>query len=262
MIPSIFGVSVISYYSFLYFLKKSIKNEYSYTPQEIFINYRKKIFLELWENDKANDNIDKSLYDHEKYKLMILKKTDSEKLWESRVLFDHTPSGNIIMFYDIYKHGFSYASDQTVPYIVLCGSAMRYCKLFQCRDFFRDNQYTKNEELSPFTIMEIEDEKREKMKSREKRRSLNLDLNSDAFLKPKPKKTTNTDNGIKVKEYNNINLKEKDYYTNTFRCVGKLRDFDFIQKYTPKHVTFESPKSYKQFKIKAANHQYFNNFFR
>ena len=282
LIPSIWGISVIAYYAFHNYLKVSlgpIKPKIS--PSAQFLEDRKKQFLELWYETSAtaNANIDHSFYDYEQYKNMMDRNTNIEKLWKSRMLFDITPSGNVIMYYDVYKHGFVYASDQTIPYTVLCGCAMKYCKIFYCRDFFRDNLYIPDYQLSPFTLMDLDQEKIEKRKKIQKRKELRIDFHSDAFLRPKPKPKSNQDTNQTEKEPK-IPLKDpshtitekdpgeitrpKDFYKNIFQFVGKMRNVSLLQSqdYMRKiHEPNENIGSYSSFKKKKHKHECFNNFF-
>ena len=263
LILSICGLSVITYYTFLSTLQKSLKDvKPALTPVQQYLEDRKKMFLQLWEDSYANRNVDDFFYDHEQYQKALLNVTETEKKWKSRILYDTTPSGNVIMYYDIYKHGFAYASDHTIPYHILCGCAMKYCKLFMCRDFFRDNLYTKDEELSPFTKMDLEEEKREKRKQKAKRNKLNLDFNSDAFLKPKPKENPNK---VQKKVYivENAVEKPKDYYKNIFRYLGKMSEVPLLQTSNYKIETpFEKVNSYSYASFKKkTKHTYFNDFF-
>ena len=282
LIPSIWGISVIAYYSFHNYLKVSLrptKPKLSSSAQ--FLEDRKKQFLELWYETSAtaNANIDDSFYDNEQYKNMLDRNTNIEKLWKSRMLFDITPSGNVIMYYDVYKHGFVYASDQTIPYTVLCGCAMKYCKIFYCRDFFRDNLYIPDYQLSPFTLMDLDQEKIEKRKKIQKRKELRIDFHSDAFLRPKPKpkpkdipNQTETEQKIPSKDLSHTKAEKdleeitrpKDFYKNIFQFVGKMRNVSLLQSqdYMRKiHEPNENIGSYSSFKKKKHKHECFNNFF-
>ena len=59
-----------------------------------------------------------------------------------RVLIEATPRGNVIMFYNPYKLGFSYYSDSTgIPYPILNAVAMKYVTVFYCRNFFVDEHF-------------------------------------------------------------------------------------------------------------------------
>ena len=276
LIPSLCGISVIAYYSFCNYLKVSLeqkKNKLS--PVAQFLEDRKKQFSELWTQPRTsvNANIDDSFYDHEQYKNMLDRNTTIEKLWKTRILFDMTPSGNVIMYYDVFKHGFVYASDQTIPYTVLCGCAMKYCKIFYCRDFFRDNLYIPDYQLSPFTLMDLDQEKIEKRKKRLKRKELRIDFHSDAFLRPKTKSNQVTNQtGTELKDPSHTKAEKdaeeatrpKDFYKNMFQFVGKTRNVSLLQTQLY-HRKIHEPKemigSYSSFKKKKHKHECFNNFF-
>ena len=203
------------------------------------------------------------MYDHEQYNKMIFHSPHIEKKWKSRILIDSTPIGNVIMHYDVYKHGFVYLSDQTIPYTILCGTAIKYCIVFFCRDFFRDNQYIPDHKLSPFTQMDLDLEKHEKEKAKQKRKNIGIDFQSDAFLKPKPAppkpdplkpETTKT---IKHKNVNFVDSKSDNktnhtYYKNIFKFLGKTTDQKFLQKYElPNHSTTTArTNSYLEYKSK------------
>jgi hypothetical protein len=65
--------------------------------------------------------------------------TDLEKKWKSNLLLETTPRGNIIMYYDAYKMGFAYFSDQKgISYDILNACAMKYVEIFRCCDLFVD----------------------------------------------------------------------------------------------------------------------------
>ena len=283
-IPSVCGLSVVAFYSFHLYMKNKLKPTKSkLSPVVKFVEDRRKQFLELYTdtsvNKNANANIDHLFYDHEQYKNISTTCSDLETLWKSRIMFDTTPSGNLIMYYDIYKHGFVYASDQTISYNILCGSAMKYCKIFYCRDFFRDNQYIPNNQLSPFTLMDIEQEKIEQRKKIQKRKDLRLDFDSDAFLKPKPKPKPNETN-TKPKP-NETNTKPKpdetkptEFYKNIFQHIGKMRNVSILQaleykknneniqqQQQEKIGSYSSYKKNKQNKQNNENDSQFNHFF-
>jgi len=287
-IPSVCGLSVVAFYSFHLYMKNKLKpTESELSPVTKFVEGRRKQFLELYTDTtvdtngnvdtNANANIDDLFYDYEQYKNISTNCSDLETLWKSRIMFDTTPSGNIIMYYDVYKHGFVYASDQTISYNILCGSAMKYCKIFYCRDFFRDNQYIPNNQLSPFTLMDIDQEKMEKRKKIQKRKDLRLDFDSDAFLKPKPKPKpdeTNTPLNRDETKPKSDETKPNDFYKNIFQHIGKMRNVSILQpleykknnenrqqQQQEKIGSYSSYKKNKQNKQNNENDSQFNHFF-
>ena len=169
-IPCLFTFSWIGWCIFLRRLQRKLEYKPPVNLMQEFVNSRKEKFLSFCETQEKNENIHPDLYDYEKYKIILKDETNAlEKEWKARVLYDTTPSGNLIMYYDIYKHCFVYFSDQTISYSVLSASAMKYCRIYFCKDFFRDNFYTKDKQLSPFTQMDLDEKKREKEKKRNKK---------------------------------------------------------------------------------------------
>ena len=278
-IPSLMTSSFIGWCLFTRYLKYQLEsktqnlsntNTSSYhSTNTDFVEARKKQFHKFFSQPNANDNIEPDMYDHEQYNKMILHSPHIEKKWKSRILIDSTPIGNVIMHYDVYKHGFVYLSDQTIPYTILCGTAMKYCIVFFCRDFFRDNQYIPDHKWSPFTQMDLDLEKHEKEKAKQKRKNIGIDFQSDAFLKPKPAppkpdplKPTTT----KTTKHKNVNVNFVDnksdnksdnetnqtYYKNIFQFLGKTTDQKFLQKYElpNRSTTTVRTNSYLEYKSK------------
>jgi hypothetical protein len=116
-------------------------------PLITYYNKNKRRFVSSFQDDKDyNDNIDSIFYDKNKFQQFMKEECNFiEREWRTRILFENTPRGNIVMFYDPYKQGFSYYCDfNSIPYPVLNAIAMKYVILFRCRDFFVDNKITLN----------------------------------------------------------------------------------------------------------------------
>lgn len=116
-------------------------------PLLTFYNKNKKRFILSFQDEKNyNDNIHPSFYDKEYFQQIMKEENNSiEREWRTRILFENTPRGNIVMFYDPYKQGFSYYCDfNGIPYPILNAVAMKYVILFRCRDLFVDNKITNN----------------------------------------------------------------------------------------------------------------------
>jgi hypothetical protein len=126
-------------------------------PIEEYVRPRKEKLLKTYDLN-LNANIDPVIYDKKRLTEM-LKIADNplERLWKSRILYDPTPRGTIMMYYDIYKQGFAYYADQNnVPYSVLNGMAMKYVVMFYCRDLYFDE--TIIGKASPLTKVFLEDD--------------------------------------------------------------------------------------------------------
>jgi len=165
------------------------------------------------------------LYDKKELaKIFLDKENEIEKIWKTRILFETTPRGNIVMLYDPYKMGFSYYSDAySLPYSLLNAVAMKYVIVFSCRDFFMDDQITPEEHPSPL----IEDETKMKDEKKEKHNDFLKGLENAPFAKLKTyKKEVKTETEMTEK----IKAKNKEYNRNKFICLGKMMNFKFIQK--------------------------------
>ena len=110
-------------------------------PEKEYILTRKTAFQNL--KTTNNTHIDSIFYDKQLYNEVMREKNKFETEWKTRILFEYTPRGNVIMFYDPYKMGFSYYSDQSIiSYDLLNSCAMRYVTIFQCYHFFMDEFIT------------------------------------------------------------------------------------------------------------------------
>lgn len=225
-------------------------------PIEEYIKQKKNKLLRTWEdesvNSKINSNIDPIFYDKKELnEIMKIENNDIEKSWKTRILYEPTPRGSVIMFYDAFKQGFSYYSEQNgIPYSILNAVAMKYVVMFFCRDFFMDEQTitpdvvcdTKtqtekeaNPKLSPLIkVYYYEEEKKEKTedkKNTETEPPNKKDLLKDApFAKLKNYKLTTNQPNTTTKQ---DDLPVKQLWKNKFISLGKIRDVNFIQK-TPK----------------------------
>lgn len=176
-------------------------------------------------------NIDTLFYSPLDYKNM-LEASPLEKEWRSRILFEYTPRGNVIMYYDAYRLGFAYYSDQYVPYDILNAVAMKYVLTFQCRDFFVDDLVRPENRPSKLLPLIIEPEKKKKE---------NIDGTTSL-------PDTKTGPFAKLKNYSMMSKKEeettpaakKEKYRNRFIQQGKLCNFSMLQKPVKKPLVVSS----------------------
>lgn len=231
-IQNILGISLFASLLFYFYTNYRIytsiseKKEESTQPSsnEIYLKNVKEAFIKCFENDIYNRNIQPEFYDKEQYNELIIRKNNKlDTTWKSRILFENTPQGMVIMFYNAYKYGFSYYSDNNISYPFLNAVAMKYASKFYCRDFFIDDSVIPDDHTSPFLhIHEIDVmEKTEKKEKAETK----IDVNKGPFAKfkkydkPKPKL-------IDIK-------KEPDMKTtikNKFLYLGKIYKFTPLQK--------------------------------
>ena len=188
-----------------------------------------KEFLKTYKqsNNDMNSNIDKVFYFKEDYtKTMRDVNNELEVKWKQKTLIEQTPKGNIIMFYDPYKQGFSYYSDsQPISYAVLNAVAMKYVRIYRCRDFFVDDETTPENEPSPFIQIHMVEKK--KTKDSDKNSSGKSMFKDAPFAKLKNyKKEKQPDKKDTDAE---PSKPERVFYRNKFISLGPVRNYSIIQ---------------------------------
>lgn len=237
----------------LFFDAKIIQNPQN--EMNVYIEIQKSKFLSSFDIDDSNDSLDTSksafiwntnihpdLYDKEKSQEIIKNENNEEEYaWKSRILFDsvHREDGKlvgVIMYYDLYKHGFVYYCNDSLTYPLLNALAMRYVTTFFCRDFFKDNHVFEDEIDYKTPFMNIDED----------------------VKKPVQKKNDNRNVFAKFKNYQQIDADEtipqKTYIKNKFINNGKLYNFSFLKK--PEKISNES-SSYGLFSNKNLSYQEF-----
>src|SRR6056300_440894 len=174
-----------------------------------------------------NSNIDKVFYSKEDYtKIMRDVNNELERKWKQKILIELTPKGNIIMFYDAYKQGFSYYSDlQPIPYAILNAVAMKYVKIYRCRDFFIDDETTPENKPSSFIKIHVIEENK---KTNSNKNSTDKTMFKNApfaklknYKKEKQPDKKNTEKGP--------SKPERVFYRNKFVSLGPVRNYSIIQ---------------------------------
>ena len=176
----------------------------------------------------SNANIDKIMYFPKEFaELLKDEKNIYEDKWKKQILYESTPRGNVIMFYDVYKQGFAYYSDQTMNYQILNVVAMKYCRYFGCRDFFIDEKVL-GSFTSPFIQFQKALEKEEETKKREKVGEIMPELKNAKLAKFKNYSLSNPN----APKKGDSEKKEPEpiWVTNKFICLGKIANFSFLQK--------------------------------
>lgn len=157
----------------------TLLNERYKSDKERYIEKRNTEYLTMFDDDPKgeyyNTSIDPVFYLRTELK-ELLADTDSyiEKEWRTRVLIENTPYGMVIMYYDVYKAGFAYYSNQTgIPYDIMNAVVMKYVRMFRCRDFFIDEAVNPDGYVSPFLRILKMDDAEEKRKKRDAAATLN-----------------------------------------------------------------------------------------
>jgi len=207
--------------------------------------------------DELSSNIEPVFYSKTDFQEMILNTDNSlEKKWKSRILFESTPRGNIMMYYDAYKLGFAYSSDSTgIPYPILNAVAMKYVTVYRCFDFFMDNEITPETIPSKMIEIHFQDEKKESLKTAQNhdnsdtklQKSLKIDNSAFAKFKnysKKPENITNSHAGQKNTS-ETVSEKKKEYVCNKFVSLGKLLNIEFTQPISTKKSCYSSLNGFR-----------------
>ena len=208
-------------------------------------------------NDKPprnySENIDAVFYSKSQWTELLKDENNYlEKKWRTKILIENTPRGNVIMYYDAFKMGFAYYSDQTMPYPVLNAVAMKYVLTFFCRDFFMDEVVMGETNQSGITSKHKEDAEAE----REEKKQTETPATTNAKLwrfESNTETPSNTKSPFaKFKSYNNVSAKSSNTnkklastnvgssgneptlaepkQTNRFIYLGKTRNVSVLQK--------------------------------
>lgn len=211
--------------------------EKSKTEIERYIEKQLTEFKNFCESDlsrtERNDTVSHKFYDK---KILSDELQDAnneiESSWKRRILFEHTPRGNIVMYYDPYKLGFAYYSDNAgIPYNLLNGVAMKYVRLFRCQDFFFDNYDI--DQVSILIKIHSEEGKKEESEEKKKQSDEFKNKMKDApFLKRKKLEKKKEDKD-KKDEDTDKEKDEKPKYRNCFVHMGKMYNFSFLNTLPP-----------------------------
>lgn len=205
------------------------------SPETLYIQQQKAALLRFLTLQGCNANVEASFYDKEKYNKIVAEKENVlEAAWKQRILYESTPLGNVIMYYDAYKKAFSYYAGVSISYGVLNAVAMKYVMIYRCGDFFIDNSVTVKE--SPFAHDHEMDVVAAKTKKNEK-----FDVRKGPFAQ------------LKKNQDKKTLPEKKNVVKNKFVFLGKSRDFDFLKRSdaatTKKETTASTlPLKYGDFK--------------
>lgn len=229
------------------------KVKFALTPTEKYTSKQECLFMDQIQGYEINQqqynaNIQPVFYNHDEYERVINSNDNIlESSWKQRVLMEYTPLGNIYMYYNAYHKSFSYYADTQIPYKLLNAVAMKYVRTFYCFDFFTDTQVLPENRVSPFTIMNIEQERLEKLKKDKKKSEMGIDFKDAPFLRPKKKEEE------KKQKDEGLDKNKKLVFKNVFKYCGSYRNLfmlktNEIRKVAPALVTI--PLTYSEFKLR------------
>ncbi len=222
-----------------------------------YINKNKDQLLKSYTSDKnMSENIESLFYNKKEYTAFMKNdKNEIETAWKTRILYENTPKGSIIMFYDAYKQAFTYYTDQTsMPITILNAVAMKYVIRFFCRDFYYDEDTLKCDKVSDENDADNEiDEDTEKVFIENVYISPLIKIHNDDEDKKKKELKNILKNAPFARLKSNKKMKEEEEETkkdkkpmkeqsvNRFVSLGKIYNFHILQK---KHTQANKNTSY------------------
>lgn len=195
---------------------------------------KRKLIYDIKYNKKYSELNDTELSEE---RLKTLKRT---------VLYENTPKGNLIMYYNKDNKSFSYYSDNAIPYRYLESAAKKYVIIFDCKNIYIDM----HDEMKQVAdkIRDEKERKKEKEKEEEERLSMQKEeekvtndkkpTKKNIFTKFKSynSKTGNTNQVItstkdneEQTEVNPLTIKER---INRYNYEGKIRNYKMIDDLT------------------------------
>uniref|UniRef100_A0A6C0BBD8 Uncharacterized protein n=1 Tax=viral metagenome TaxID=1070528 RepID=A0A6C0BBD8_9ZZZZ len=277
------------------FLYQSFAASYYFYARHIHFEKRRQKLIELQQIDRKEEQIDrkeeqikleeeqikekryedKYLDQYEKMKSTVLSEERLETL-KKTILFENTPLGNLIIFYDHLRESFTYYSDNTIPYRFLEIASRHYVVQNNCKSIHIHmptelSEAEKKMQEKKDKIQEEEKEKKERLEEEKKEGIKDTDTQKKSvFAKLKnyntgPTKAPNTKtsksgtNGrgppqtnIKVSDETDIIVKER---ANRYSYEGKLANFSFLQKVEKKLINNRYEISFSDFlKMQQTSH--------
>lgn len=256
--------------------KSEESKEVKKTETELFIEKRQKMLLKTFTDTNKellqwNLNINSGFYSKSQYQEMIKDAQNTlEQQWKTRLLIETTPRGVVIMYYDPFKLGFSYYSDQTIPYNILNAIAMKYVIHFRCRDFFMDEHILPENTPLPLLKLLLEDktanEKAENSEKSKDDETIKQRLRNAPFAKFKnynknSNKVQENQNNKSEKDTTEKKEPEKPKEQNRFISLGKTHNFKILQNVPKKKkamVAFKSALASSLFENSSVQKEVFN----
>lgn len=163
------------------------------------------------------------------------------ELLKNCIIFESTPMGKIIMYYNCEKELFIYYCDRKeVPYKFLDTVARKYITSFDCKSIYTFiNDELENQKNKYNKIKEEKEEKEEKEKNKDKKEVKNVFATYKNY-------NMKTDKPLKEEDFL---IKEN---INKFKWGGFLKDYQFLQPYKSL-CKKEEVISFKDFKNQAIN---------
>ena len=181
-------------------------------------------------------------------------------------VMEHTPLGNVVMFYNEERETFSFFSDNNIPYRYLEPVARKYVMTFHCKPLYVDMEHELKEAERKLK------EKEKEMKEKKENSTSNKDAKPEIKKKnvfaqfktynkeagsgrvnvaPPPKNSIPNKNNISGSKNENEPVLLKDR-ANRYTYEGRLCNFQVTQKISRKKVDKRYATTFAEFKAKMS----------
>jgi len=277
------NLQYLCYSVFGFFLYQSFAASYYFYARHIRFEKRRQKLIELQQKEKAEKEKekekaeekgkkqikyeDKYLDQYEKMESLVLSEDRLETL-KKTILFENTPLGNLIMFYNHARESFTYYSDNTIPYRFLEVASRHYAVQNNCKSVHvhmltelseaekkMQEKKDKKQQQEKEQKERIEEDKKEGIKESEvPKKSVFAKLknyNTGSTKAPNTKTSKSGTNGrgppqtnVKISAETDIIVKER---ANRYSYEGKLANFSFLHKVEKKLTNSRHELSFSDF---------------
>ena len=129
---------------------------------------------------------------------------EKKKLLKNSILFENTPIGNVIMYYDDENNQFDYYSNRNMSYNFLQSICKKYVTMFDCKQLFKE--------------YEVEKKKHEESEEKKKEEKVEIVKKKSVYAN--------------FKRYKNETLKfdeNEPFLQNRYHHKGNLNDFNMLK---------------------------------
>ena len=271
----------------LYFMKDTVYvKDYYYRFFDNRFEYEQNNKIEdIKKNEQIEDKKEVKVIKYEdkywdKYERMLNKeiedkteeKLEEEEISKNNILFETTPNGNVLMFYDSKRTSFIYYADTAIPYRYLESVARKYVTTYHCLHLYIDMKKEIAEAEKKINDKKLEENQRlEKQRLEGEEERIRLEDNKDnketkevprnvfAKLKNYNAGSNTVIKGNKVAETNpnrnatNTTISSKKEYilkenANRFSYEGKMVNYKLLKKPERKVVDKNYGFSFADFK--------------
>ena len=185
---------------------------------------------------------------------------------KNSILFEKTPLGNVVMYYDHSRETFTFYSDSSIPYRYLETISRKYVVLNNCKKIYVNMEEEikcaekKLEEKKQMQLKKQEEEARSRAQEHDSQQQQQPKRNVFAKLKKynridaKPNTNPNTKTTTTNSKKDDTDDKVLKERANRYSCEGKLANFSFLKKVDRKLVDSKYAMSFAEFKKLSMNH--------